>query len=636
MSPLARGRLVWSTLACLPALAVAQTPASSVQRIEVIASPIVESQRTDSFGALATEVGAAQVRDLDATDLSAALRRTPGVTVSRFNPVGAFGGDEGGAVHVRGLGASRPGSEVKTYVDGLPFYMGVWNHALLDLLPVGGMERVSVFKGPQPQHFGNTFAAIDLTPRHARTAGLSPTVRVAGGSFSTLVEQAELGVASSDGDLSIVQGHARSNGHRAAADGRLDNLMASGRLRLSPQWQVGFLALGADNDVSDPGVEGDPSSRTGTFATRGALVGASLAHDHGRVRGRLQLYANQGTGHWDNPTAAVVHSRFRMSGLRWRESAEPWVGGELALGLDVDRLSGSVAFNGFTAFDGETLRLTSPHAALAQRVALGGGWTATPSAGVRLYRHNVYGSSSAPHAGVVLAHDDRIAYRLHLARGLNHPGLDAGLLNAIVPPLAGAPTSWRTLKPERMDHAELGVAWRPSARSKLDLAVFEDRLKDRYVFAFPPVVTVPSLTNLGAYRIRGAELSWQHAWSSAWSGYGGLTLLDPSLDDLPYAPRRALAAGIAWQGAPWRVSADLQSQSRMFTLNRARADGAANTAAVAGFAVLGLRVAHRLSAGGLGGEVFVAVENLGDTRYAYRPGYPMPGRSAQVGIEVRL
>ena len=44
------------------------------------------------------------------------------------------GGDEGGAVYVRGLGASRPGSEIKTYVDGIPFYMGVWNHALLDLL----------------------------------------------------------------------------------------------------------------------------------------------------------------------------------------------------------------------------------------------------------------------------------------------------------------------------------------------------------------------------------------------------------------------------------------------------------------------------------------------------------------------
>mgnify|MGYP000308265566 CR=1 FL=1 len=37
------------------------------------------------------------------------------------------GGDQGGAVFIRGMGTSRPGSEIKTYVDGVPFYMPVWN-----------------------------------------------------------------------------------------------------------------------------------------------------------------------------------------------------------------------------------------------------------------------------------------------------------------------------------------------------------------------------------------------------------------------------------------------------------------------------------------------------------------------------
>jgi hypothetical protein len=79
--------------------------------------------------------------------------------------------------------------------------------------------------------------------------------------------------------------------------------------------------------------------------------------------------------------------------------------------------------------------------ALAQQLALGGGWTATPSAGVRLYRHSVYGRSSAPHAGLVLARGEGLAWRVNAARGLNHPGLDAALLNAIVPPLAGQAAS---------------------------------------------------------------------------------------------------------------------------------------------------------------------------------------------------
>ena len=33
-------------------------------------------------------------------------------------------------------------------------------------------------------------------------------------------------------------------------------------------------------------------------------------------------------------------------------------------------------------------------------------------------------------------------------------------------------------------------------------------------------------------------------------------------------------------------------------------------------------------------EVFLAIENLFDADYAYRPGYPMPGTSVQVGVSL--
>lgn len=160
--------------------------------VEVLGSPIIESNTVDSFASLSTIVTDTQVRDLNALDLSSALRRTPGVTISRFNPVGSFGGEEGGSVNIRGMGASRPGSEIKTYVDGVPLYMGVWNHPLLDLLPINGMERITVYKGPQPQLYGNTFAAIDLMPKQTSTPGLNANGRLAGGSFASFIEQADV------------------------------------------------------------------------------------------------------------------------------------------------------------------------------------------------------------------------------------------------------------------------------------------------------------------------------------------------------------------------------------------------------------------------------------------------------------
>ncbi len=610
----------------------AQLPAVSIST-----SPVIEANRVDGFGSLATEVTGAQVRELNALDLASALRRTPGVVASRFNPVGSFGGDEGGAVYVRGLGASRPGSEIKTYIDGVPFYTSVWNHPLLDLLPVHGMERISVYKGPQPQRFGNNFAAVDLVPRRAVQEGLAAQGQVAAGSFSTVTEQAALQWRGNDLDVAVAQGAARSSGHRDDADGRLANALGRIGYRLNPEWSVGLTLLYADNKVSDPGQEGNPASKTGKFDTRGSLAALSLGHDHAWGRGTLQVYDNSGVGNWhDHPSQADTYTKFYLSGLRWREVLAPSRDDKLVLGLDVDQTRGSVAFAGFTAFDNQKLRLTSPYAALSHTVGLGGGWVMVPSAGVRLYRHDVFGNHTAPHAGLVAKSGESLALRLNAARGLNFPGLDAALLNAIVPPLAGAPASWRDLDPERMNHVEAGAHWVPAAGTTLDAAVFNDRVSGRYVFAFPPAVAQPSFTNLGDYRIRGAELSVQQQWGSALALFAGLTLLDASRDDLPYAPSRALSLGATWRGGPWRVSADGQAQSSMFTLNRARADGSANTEQVGGFLVANLRAAFALPVLGRNGEVFAALENLGNRRYAVRPGYPLPGRSGQLGLSISL
>jgi iron complex outermembrane receptor protein len=201
--------------------------------LRVTAPPIVEDNRVDAFSSVRTVVGEDQVRDQNAVDLASALRRTPGVQISRFNAVGAFGGDEGGAVLIRGLGASRPGSEIKTYVDGVPFYMGVWNHPLLDLLPLNGMQSITVYKSPQPQISGNNFAFIDLTTKRATEDGVHGSGRISGGSFGTLIEQVDLVGRSGDVDYMLAQGYARSHGHRATADGELMNVMGRIGLRLT-------------------------------------------------------------------------------------------------------------------------------------------------------------------------------------------------------------------------------------------------------------------------------------------------------------------------------------------------------------------------------------------------------------------
>ena len=162
--------------------------------------------------------------------------------------------------------------------------------------------------------------------------------------------------------------------------------------------------------------------------------------------------------------------------------------------------------------------------------------------------------------------------------------------------------------------------------------MFSDRVTDRYVFAFPPAVSFPTFVNLGSYDLDGSEISLQHRLGAGWSVFAGFTNLRSSKADLPYAPNSSVSLGANWQGGPWRLSLDAQNQSSMVVLGQARANGAPNLTQVSGFTTANLRAAYSVPALGRRGEVFIAAENITDQQYEFRAGYPMPGRSAQVGL----
>ena len=58
----------------------------------------------------------------------------------------------------------------------------------------------------------------------------------------------------------------------------------------------------------------------------------------------------------------------------------------------------------------------------------------------------------------------------------------------------------------------------------------------------------------------------------------------------------------------------------------------APTRPIDSFFLLNGRVGWRLGEGARGAEIYVAGENLTDSDYQYRPGYPMPGASVMAGL----
>ena len=613
--------------------------------IEVTAHPIIEEIGVDAYSSTSAVVTENQLRDQNAVDLASALRRTPGVQISRYNPVGAFGGDQGGAVYIRGMGISRPGSEIKTYVDDVPFYMGVWGHPLLDLLPVNGMQSITVYKSPQPQINGNNFASINLETKRAAEDGVHGDARLSGGSFGTVVEQANLVGRTGAVDFMLAQGYAKSNGDRPNSDGELQNVMGRIGAQFNEHWRADVSVLYVDNKASDPqDARSAINLITPEYKSQATMLTASISHKYDNLSGGFKIYSNRGEGNLYNDNRPMVGwgtflSSFDMSGLRWKEEIFPWLGGTVLAGLDVDHISGDVnGPNTGGTVNMPDFRITSPHFAVSQVVSVSDGWALVPSVGARFYDHSEYSSKTAPHAGLSLVSEKATIFA-NVSRGINYPGLEGPAIQAAMPAHLFAGTTWNQLSAEEVNHSEIGFKLTPTDAMQIDASLFHDTVKNRYVYDLNFAnFGNNTFYNTGGYHTNGAELSIKQKIGADWVAFGGLTLLNSSIDNLPYTPKSAFTAGLNGKIGPVKLAVDAQYQSQVWALSRDRAtvlSGGAinsNTEKVASFTVVNVRASYPLVALGKKGEVFLAVENLFDRDYEYRPGYAMPGVSGQLGL----
>ena len=194
-----------------------------LEPVVIKAIPLLEEVSLNN-GTLVNTVGKEQLRMLGASDLAGALRRVPGVTVSRFNSVGAFGGGDGGGVFIRGHGSGRPGAEIMTLVDGVPRFNGIWTHPLLDMVSIDIAERIDVYKSPQSVLFGNmAFGAINVVPKTMEGEGTTSRLLGTAGKHATFTALAENGFRTGGLRGWVTMFHRQSNGHRENADGEVNN-----------------------------------------------------------------------------------------------------------------------------------------------------------------------------------------------------------------------------------------------------------------------------------------------------------------------------------------------------------------------------------------------------------------------------
>jgi iron complex outermembrane receptor protein len=603
--------------------------------ITVVDSPIVVGSTIGDAASLVTSVAEQQIEDLYAQDLTSALRRVPGVVISRYNPVGAFGGGDGGAFFIRGHGSGRPGGEIQFLTDGIPRFVGIWTHPLIDVANIDTVQRIDVYRSAQPVLLGNmAFGAVNMTSKRRDQPGAGGHFTGSFGTYDTLVGNLEYGARTGSLDYFVTAGHRRSNGHRDNADGEVTSFSGRVGFRLGEGWNLSVFYEHTNSSVNDPGaVDAPPPPIVPNYDIANDFVLTTLSHSLGKWDGFVKLYLDAGTFDWLQWSSVEQHEFRSITestnyGFRWRESTSPWRGGKLVFGVDHDLYGGEFVErhpeNDRLSTD-QTFRNTAPFVMLSHtfpgRIAI------TPSAGVRYNDSRYFDDQWGGQAGVTVGLGRHSLY-VNWAHAFNLPGVYA----AVQYGGWGRGDQWKDLEAETIDHLEFGWLAAFGRSVQLTASLFRDEVDNAIRFV-PPPPPPPLFANVGAYTIDGFELSLQVEPSESLAFFAGGTLSNADPDTVPNLPRLTAVGGMTWSGlSGWRCNVDLQWVDDRYILNPRFASG---EVAVDGYFLTNFKVGipwQRLGVE-LDGSIFVFGENLTNEEYEHRIGYPMPGRTIQIGLD---
>ena len=609
------------------------TASNTPVEILVIATPITAYETVRKDGGSVSVVGRKQIERLDARELSTALRSVPGVTIARFNPLGAYGGAEGGSIYIRGEGAGRPGSEIRIYSDGIPRESGAWAHPLLDTTPVDFADSISVSKGPQPQAYAGTFGAVDIQSLRRKTPGYETEINAGYGSYQTWLGSLMTGGKINWFDYYGGAYHKESQGHRAHSAANLDGQYLRLGGDLPGENHLAYILNRTDNWALDPGRIDQPTPIRDKFATETLTQGLRLDTHSDAVQGFALFYLDDGKIRWDkdhltsdpNSPAGSSDTDWDNYGFRslYDVLIDKWT---LTAGLEAGvengeskntTLSGKVPFQFKGNFKTAAPYLGARYAIPVKDV------TVTPSVGSRYYASSEFDNEFAPCVALT-ATKGAVTVFLSQSRGVNYPGVYVKGTSA---------STMDQLEAEVMDNTEGGVHWDFSQLAALQSSVFHMNGNNLLE------VTPNGLLNVGKKAVDGWETSLHLTPWERLSFFAGLTLLHSEYDKTPRAPKVSTSAGISLKILP-HVKLDLDAE---YVGNQYAYNGRSGTPApedieeIDGYLVANAKITLELTTWTkLPSELYVSVENLTDESYEFLPGYPMPGTSYFTGAQLKF
>lgn len=627
--------------------AVAADSVSSrwTSRPVVVEAESLERRAAGSAQPLAL-ISRAQIEAIDAVDLADVVALSPGAFVKQYGGLGGLR-----TLSLRGTSAQQ----TVVLIDGVRYQSSASGAVDLGLLPADAIERVEVIRGGDAALYGANAlgGVINVVTRRAADAGLHAELRSAVGSFSERqlgllmsgrgkgqVWSAQATAVSTLGDypFDFTEFGSTATVRRENADFRNVHAGGSWSWRVDDHWRLAASAQGFTSERGAPGavVQGNREELHARLDEREIFGTASAAYGAGGWSLLAGLSACGNALDYRDPDARTfgpdgIDTRYDRRELAATVRARRAIGALLVLDASAELASMRLSGDNLDPAVADGVDRTQIGGALLSSwrfAELPFGADATLDAGLRFDRVGGVGSAVGPSIGVLLHPGvEWLGLRGHFARNYRVPTfLEQYYLNY----------GNVDLRPERSTSVDAGVVWQPAEGMVIEAGGFLIDTRDA-ILSVPRSPVSWSAENVGRTLSRGVELSASGALFDglveARLSYTRMRAEDRTEgaatrgELLPYTPEELFTGLVELRIGRTRFGPSWEYASHRYSL-------AANTpeALLPRHAILGLGASSSWSLGPVDLVGRIEISNLLDARYQVIRNYPMPGRSARVGI----